>query len=202
MDITNPERFFHAAAELNVGKQNLKRYSDFVNHKIYDLLLRGEATAKANDRDIIDPQDLPITKGLQERIHAFTKLGGEIELKSILDHITARPPLDQALRDVTEAKLAEIAGGLSVALARGGRGTRRQPRCPTRPGCLRPRRRHPRYASGPPMRSIASARIIVGIAVTLPPLRRYARRLRGRRFRPPRAPVQTSPSPPRRVRSC
>ncbi|MEA2730109.1 MAG: hypothetical protein QOF70_4584, partial [Acetobacteraceae bacterium] len=60
----------------------LKRYSDFVNHKIYDLLLRGEAAAKANGRDIIDPKDLPITKGLQECIHAFTKLDGEIELKS------------------------------------------------------------------------------------------------------------------------
>jgi Domain of unknown function (DUF1931) len=118
MGVTRFERFFRAAAGLGVDKQDLKRYSDFVNHKIYDLLVRGQATAKANGRDVIDPHDLPITKGLQECIHAFTKLDGEIELKSIVDHITARPPLDLAIRDETEARLAAIAGGLSVALAR------------------------------------------------------------------------------------
>jgi hypothetical protein len=118
MGVTKFERFFRAAAGLGVDKQDLKRYSDFVNHKIYDLLVRAQATAKANGRDVIDPHDLPITKGLQECIHAFTKLDGEIELKSIVDHITARPPLDLAIRDETEARLAAIAGGLSVALAR------------------------------------------------------------------------------------
>jgi hypothetical protein len=118
MGVTKFERFFRAAAGLGVDKQDLKRYSDFVNHKIYDLLVRAQATAKANGRDVIDPHDLPITKGLQECIHAFTKLDAEIELKSILDHITARPPLDLAIRDETEARLAAIAGGLSVALAR------------------------------------------------------------------------------------
>ena len=118
MGVMKFERFFRATAGLKVGKQDLKRYSDFVNHKIYNLLVRGQATAKANGRDVIDPQDLPITKGLQECIHAFTKLDAEIELKSILDHMTDRPPLDLTIRDETEARFAAIAGGLSVALAR------------------------------------------------------------------------------------
>jgi hypothetical protein len=87
MGATKFERFFRAAGGLDVDNQDLKRYSDFVNHKIYDLLVRGQATAKANGRDVIDPHDLPITKRLQECIHAFTKLGGEIDLKSIVDHI-------------------------------------------------------------------------------------------------------------------
>ena len=91
MGITQFERFFRRTASLDVDKQDLKRYSDFVNHKIYDLLIRGQATAKANGRDIIEPHDLPITKGLRECIHAFAKLEGEIELRAILDHITARP---------------------------------------------------------------------------------------------------------------
>jgi hypothetical protein len=118
MGVAKFERFFRSAAGLAVDKQDLKRYSDFINRKIYDLLLRGQATAKANGRDIIDPHDLPITKGLQESIHAFGRLDGEIQLQAILDHIIARPPLDMAMRDVTEARLAEIAGGLSMALAR------------------------------------------------------------------------------------
>jgi hypothetical protein len=111
------ERFFRAVAELDVDKSDLKRYSDFVNHKIYDLLLRSQAAAKANIRDVIEPFDLPITKGLQESIHAFANLDETIELKPILDALTAQPPLDLAYSEETEARLPDIAGGLSVALA-------------------------------------------------------------------------------------
>jgi hypothetical protein len=118
MGVTKFERFFRVAASLDIDKQDLKRYTDFVNHKIYDLLLRAEATAKANGRDVVDPQDLPITKGLQECIHAFARLQESDELNPFLDHITARPPLDLALRDETEAMLPKVSGGLSIALAR------------------------------------------------------------------------------------
>jgi len=117
MSVDKFERFFRAAAGLEVDKSDLKRYSDFVNHKIYDLLLRGQAAAKANTRSVIEPFDLPITKGLQENIHAFERLDEAIELKSILDHLTRRPPLDLIYSEETEARLPDVAGGLSVALA-------------------------------------------------------------------------------------
>ena len=65
------ERFFHAAAHLDVDKTDLKRYSDFVVRKLHDLLLMGHITAEANLRDVVAPHDLPITKGLQQCIHAF-----------------------------------------------------------------------------------------------------------------------------------
>ncbi len=117
MAVTKFERFFRVVAGLDVDKQDLRRYSDFVNQKIYDLLLRGQATAMANGRDVIEPHDLPITKGLQESIQAFGALDEDIELKVILDHITARPPLHLAIGAETESKLPDIAGGLSVALA-------------------------------------------------------------------------------------
>jgi hypothetical protein len=116
--VTQFERFFLAAAGLDVDKSDLKRYSDFVNRKIYDLLIRGEAAAKANGRDVIEPFDLPVTKGLQESIHEFRKLNEQIELQPILDHLMARPPLDLAYGVATEARLPEVAGGLSLALAR------------------------------------------------------------------------------------
>jgi hypothetical protein len=118
MSVAKFERFFRNAAGLDVDKQDLKRFSDFVNHKVYDLLIRGVAAAKANGRDIIAPFDLPITKGLQESIHAFKTIDEIIELEPILDHLTARPPLDLAYSDETEARLPDIVGGLSVALAR------------------------------------------------------------------------------------
>ena len=118
MGIAKFERFFRLAAGLDVDKSDLKRYNDFVNAKIYDLLLRGQAAAKANGRVLIEPFDPPITKGLQESIHEFRKIDEQIELKPILDHLAALPPLDLAYSSETEDRLPEIAGGISVALAR------------------------------------------------------------------------------------
>jgi hypothetical protein len=111
------ERFFRAAAELDVDKNDLKRYSDFVERKLYDLLLIGQATAGANARDIVEPWDLPVTKGLQESMHAFRKLDEEIELEPILGRLATYPPLDRTLSEETEARLPAVVGGLSVALA-------------------------------------------------------------------------------------
>jgi hypothetical protein len=118
MSISKFERFFRVAAGLDIDKNDLKRYSDFVNQKIYDLLIRGQATAKANGRDIIEPFDLPITKGLQERMHDFRDINEEIELNPILEYMTAQPQLDLAYSEETETELPDIVGGLSVALAR------------------------------------------------------------------------------------
>ena len=112
------ERFFRAAAELDVDKNDLKRYSDFVERKLHDMLLIGQTTAGANARDIIEPWDLPITKGLQESMHAFRKLDEEIELEPILGRLATYPPLDRALSEETEARLPAVVGGLSIALAR------------------------------------------------------------------------------------
>jgi hypothetical protein len=118
MAISTFERFFRAAGGLDVDKDDLKRYDDFVKGKIYDLLVRAQAAAKANGRDVIQPQDLPITSGLQECIHRFRELDEEIELRPILERMATLPPLDLSLSEETEARLPEVAGGLSVALAR------------------------------------------------------------------------------------
>ncbi len=118
MGVPKFERFFREAASLDVDKDDIKRYSDFVNEEIYDLLLIGQATAKANSRDVIERWDLPITKGLQESIHNFRKMDQDIELEPILDELAAHPQLDVTLSEETTADLPRIAGGVSVALAR------------------------------------------------------------------------------------
>ena len=105
MGFTKFERFFRAAGGVSVDRDDVKRYLDFVNDAIYDLLIIGQATAKANVRDVIEPWDLPITKGLQESTHAFQRLEEEIELGPILESLTARPPLDATLDEETEARL-------------------------------------------------------------------------------------------------
>jgi hypothetical protein len=118
MAVNKFERFFRVAASLDVDKDDIKRHSDFVGGKLYDLLLIGQATAKANDRDIIQPNDLPITKGLQESIHQFRKLDEEIELQPILAQLATWPPLDVTISEETESRLPGVVGGLSLALAR------------------------------------------------------------------------------------
>ncbi|MCQ4079321.1 DUF1931 family protein [Streptomyces sp. RB6PN25] len=130
MGVTKFERFFRAAAGLAVDKNDLKRYADFIDQKIYDLFLVGEAAAKASGRDIIEPHDLPITKGLQESIHAFKELDQQIELQPLLDQLAAHPALDVAISDQTKQRLPAIAGGLSVAMAQSFR-------------IIAPDRRHP-----------------------------------------------------------
>ncbi|MEU5523579.1 DUF1931 family protein [Streptomyces sp. NPDC093250] len=117
MSIARFERFFRTAAGLDVDKNDLKRYSDFVDAKLYDLLTVAQATAKANARDIIQTSDLPITKGLQESIHRFRNIDEEVELKPILEQLATHPPLDRTPDPDTEAAYPEIIGGLSLALA-------------------------------------------------------------------------------------
>jgi hypothetical protein len=118
MGISRFERFFRAAASLDVDKDDLRRYNDFVNRKVYDLLLIGQATAKANSRDVVEPWDLPITKGLQESVHGFKRMDEEVELRPILEQLANLPPLDLAYSEETEARLLGIVGGLSLGLAR------------------------------------------------------------------------------------
>jgi hypothetical protein len=118
MGFTKFERFFRAAGSVSVDRDDVKRYLDFVNDAMYDLLVMGQASAKANARDIIEPWDLPVTKGLQESVHAFERLEAEIDLRPILESVAARPPLDYALSEETQARLPLLFGGISVALAR------------------------------------------------------------------------------------
>jgi hypothetical protein len=112
------ERFFRAVAEVDVDKDDLKRFSGFVFEQITDLLIRGQANARANLRDTIEFSDLPITKGLQERIHEFGRLDPGIGLEPFLAELVAHPQLDVTLSEETDARLPSVAGGLSVALAR------------------------------------------------------------------------------------
>jgi hypothetical protein len=117
MNVPTFERFFRVAGDLDVDKSDVKRYNDFINEQIHDLLVIAQAKAKANVRDIIEPWDLPITAGLQECVHRFRKLDEEIGLEPILEGLAARPQLDLTLSEETRAELGEIAGGISLALA-------------------------------------------------------------------------------------
>jgi hypothetical protein len=118
MNVSRFERFFRVAGGLDVDKADLKRYSDFVHQKVYDLLLMSQAAAKFNLRDVIEFWDLPITKGLQENIHAFERLDEQVELEPILEGLAQLPQLDLEYGEGIRSRLPLLYGGLSVALAR------------------------------------------------------------------------------------
>ncbi|MFP4214020.1 MAG: DUF1931 family protein [Desulfohalobiaceae bacterium] len=55
------EALFRNAAGLDMDKSDLKRLYELVNQKLHDLLQQGVVTAQANDRDVIQIFDLPLT---------------------------------------------------------------------------------------------------------------------------------------------
>jgi hypothetical protein len=112
------ERLFRSTAGLDVDKSDLRRCGDLVDGEVTDLIIRGQAIAKANGRDILQPWDLPVTKGLQECMHVFEKSEAAGELWPVLEQRTSRPPLDVAYSDETKQFLPGLAGGLTVAIGR------------------------------------------------------------------------------------
>jgi hypothetical protein len=118
MNVPDFQRFFRAAGRVDVDKNDLKRFNEFLDDQVYDLAIVARDTAKWNGRDVIEPPDLPLTKGLQERIREFGKLNDEIELRSILDQLAARPQLDVTFSEEAQQRLPDYVGAVSVALAK------------------------------------------------------------------------------------
>lgn len=51
----------------------------------------GRDAAKRNRRDVIVPQDLPITKGVPERMREFGKLDEAQDSRNLLSQVVRRP---------------------------------------------------------------------------------------------------------------
>ena len=112
------KRFFRAAGSVDVDKADVQRFREFVDERVDALAVAGRDAARWNGRDVIAPQDLPITAGLQEQMRAFSKLEEADELRELLRGTVRRPPDDVTFGDETEDVLIEVFGGLGVALAR------------------------------------------------------------------------------------
>jgi hypothetical protein len=112
------ERFFRSVASIKIDKNDVRRYREFVDEQIDDIAIAGRDSAKWNRRDVIARQDLPITKGVQERMREFDKLDEAEEIRDLLRQVVRRPPADVTFDEDTEQALPELFGGLSIALAR------------------------------------------------------------------------------------
>jgi hypothetical protein len=112
------QRFFRAAGSIGVDKADVDRFRTFVDGKVDDLAIAGRDTARWNGRDVIAPQDLPITRGLQEQMRQFGRLDEADDIREWLRGTLRRPPDDVTFGEETEGVLTEVFGGISVALAR------------------------------------------------------------------------------------
>jgi len=110
------EMLFRRGAALDLDKSDIRRLEQLLERTLREMLIRAEANARANGRDIVQPWDLPLTNGLQRRIHDFRLLDAELRLTGHLRQLVGLPPIDLAYGEETEARLAEIAGGLCLAL--------------------------------------------------------------------------------------
>ena len=95
---------------MDVDKDDLRRFREFVDQKIDDIAIAGRNSASWNGRDVIAPQDLPITKGLQERMREFDKLDEADEIRQLLRGAVRRPPADVTFSEETEDMLPEVFG--------------------------------------------------------------------------------------------
>ena len=112
------ERFFRSVASIKIDKNDVRRFREFVDEQIDDIAIAGRNSAKWNGRDVVVPQDLPITKGVQERMREFDKLEEAEEIRELLRQAVREPPGDVTFAEDTERLLPELFGGLSIALAR------------------------------------------------------------------------------------
>ncbi len=117
MGVNQFHSLFRKAAGLDVDRNDVKRLSAFLEQKIHDMLTVARGAARANGRDVIQPQDLPVTKGLQESIHRFRELEEDLALEPILERLATLPQLEIAVAPEVEQRLPELVGGISVALA-------------------------------------------------------------------------------------
>jgi hypothetical protein len=109
---------FHEVAGLDIDSGDLRRHEEFVNRKIHDLLQRGCAIAKAHGRDLVLPHDVPITAGLQQCIDLFRALDEDVDVRPVLDQLAKLPLLELDFSEALTTSLPDLAGGLSIALAR------------------------------------------------------------------------------------
>jgi hypothetical protein len=94
-----------------VDKDDIKRYNVFIDQKIDDLLLAAQHIAKAHDRVMVEPRDLPITKGLQQCVHDFEALDLDIGLRRILEHAVPEPQIDLLYSEETEVACRPLRAG-------------------------------------------------------------------------------------------
>ena len=62
------KEFLRRSAGIDIDRNDMKRLTDLIDRKLYDLLVIGVRNASYNDRDVVMEPDLPFTKGMLEHL--------------------------------------------------------------------------------------------------------------------------------------
>ena len=114
MGYTRMKEFLRRSAGVDIDKSDMDRLTDLIGRKLNDLLVIGVRNASYNNRDIVMEPNLPLTKGILEHLKVFRRYEEEIDLKPILDHLAAYPPLERTLSLDVEAMLPDLVGTLAM----------------------------------------------------------------------------------------
>jgi hypothetical protein len=99
MSVAKFERFFRIAAGLNVDKQDLKRYSDFINQKVYDLLDHIRAS---DNIEVLTHTEIVALYGSREE---------QLERVRWRNNVTARKPRSRSVTSFSlSARIRQRAG--------------------------------------------------------------------------------------------
>lgn len=116
--ISRFESLFRKVADLDVYKSDLKRLNDFIDANINDILTVGRDTAIANARDVIEPWDLPLARGIQRSMEEFDLLDEDLEIEPIMRKLVSFPDLDLAYSDGIVNSMPRIIGAITICLAK------------------------------------------------------------------------------------
>ncbi|HEX4066852.1 MAG TPA: DUF1931 family protein [Acidobacteriaceae bacterium] len=83
------EHFFRTAAELDVDKEDIKRYYEFVDQKMPDLLLIAQNTAKSSWKHPIDLRvwNFLALNGRSHKRNMLQSMRTELKVDGCQDHI-------------------------------------------------------------------------------------------------------------------
>jgi len=112
------ERFFRLVASVEVEGTDFPPYERFINRKVCELLTRGQAAARANGHEVVQPAHLVIPAGLQRNMDTYRSLAFALDMDAPDGMMTIRTPCGVLCSHEIDVELPAVAGGLSVAVAR------------------------------------------------------------------------------------
>jgi len=112
------ESLFRKVADLDVYKSDLHRLNDFIDANVNDLIVVGRDNAIANARDVIEPWDLPLAKGIQRSMEEFDLLDEELDIEPIMRKLVSLPDLGLAYSDELVSSMPRIIGAITICLAK------------------------------------------------------------------------------------
>jgi Domain of unknown function (DUF1931) len=112
------EEFLSRSAGLDIDKSDMERLIDLMGRRMSDLLMIAVRNANYNNRDIVMEPDLPLTKGLLERLGDFRRHETSLDLRPVLEPLAVHPPPHGQATSVRSYKTPGCSTAISTCIPR------------------------------------------------------------------------------------